>query len=278
MDWALRRIALLTSDFALYHDLVRFLRERRLSFDTLAFGEIPGPNVGVILTSWRDLVRYEMPEGVPVVAVGKEEELAAPVAEAERVLEGVTGYHEVVVGIDPGKRPGVAVLGDGRVLHAAQVFAVRDVAPLVRGLLGQFPSDRASIRLGHGAPRDRDEILVQLRDLSAEGVRVEVVDETGTTPAPGTGPDLPSDVAAAIRIARTPGRPARKGVRLRVSKGQIREIQRESRIVSGGRLTISCDRAVRVGRGELELAEAVEEQAARKTKRNQSSYRTGSKG
>lgn len=262
----MRRIGLLTSDFSLYHDLVRYVREHGIAFQSLAFGESLDPSIGVLITSWRDAVGRRLPEGVPFVAVSDEEDLASAVTEAQRILEGVQGYHVVVVGIDPGKRPGVAVLGDGRLLHTAQLFVVKDVAPLVKGLLSQFPWDRAVVRLGHGSPQDRDEILGGLKSLVEEGVRVEVVDETGTTPAPGTGRNLPADVVAAIEIARTPGHPPGRPSRKRISAGQVREIQRESRIASEGRVTISREDAGRVGRGETSLSEAIDETVRRERK------------
>lgn len=276
----MRRLALLTSDFGLYHDLVRHLRERGISFDTLAFGERPRPEVGVIITSWRDVLRPGLPEGLPHVSVpvdadGKED-VAAAVAQGLRVLEGVKGYHEVVIGIDPGKRPGVVVLGDGRLLHTAQAYAAGETARLVASLLGQFPSDRFVVRLGHGAPRERDQILHDLLALGRGDVRVELVDETGTTPAPGRRAGLPADVAAALRIARTPGHGASRPKRY-VSAGQVREIQRESRELTLGRFTISRDQARRVARGELSLAMAVEEeQSLTRRPRSQSSCRSGS--
>ncbi|HLE46795.1 MAG TPA: hypothetical protein VI818_00745 [Candidatus Thermoplasmatota archaeon] len=273
----MRRLALLTTDFSLYHDLVRHLRERKVSFDSLAFGETPGPDIAVVITSWRDTLRPDLPKEVPIVPVplradGKED-VAAAVSQALRVLEGVQGYHEVVVGIDPGKRPGVAVLGDGRLLHTAQAFVPNDAPGLVESLLGQFPADRFVVRLGHGAPRERDHILHELLKLERSDVRVEVVDETGTTPAPGLRAGFSADVAAALRIARTPGVPAARPKR-HVSAGQIREIQRESRELTLGRFTISRDQARRVARGDLSLPQAVEEeQSVSRRPRSRSSSR-----
>jgi hypothetical protein len=257
----LRRIGLLTSDFSLYHDLVRHLRGRGIEFDSLAFRETPGPQVGVIVTSWRDVLRPDMPSALPVVAVPVDEhgveDVAIAVAQAQRILEGVIGYREVVVGIDPGKRPGVALVGDGRLLHTAQVFALQDVAPLVKGLVSQFPADGYVLRVGHGAPRERDLIVKGLRPLLGPEIRLELVDETGSTPPPGRRMSLPADVAAAVVIARVQGRPAPASPH-RISAGQIRDIQRESRELTGGMHSISRDLARQVAMGRLSVPEAIE--------------------
>lgn len=260
---ALRRLALLTSDFSLYHDLVAYLRAGKIPFTSLSFGEKPGIDVGVVVTSWRDVLRPDLPPDMPVVAVpvdaeGKED-VAAAISQAQRVLEGIPGYRESIIGIDPGKRPGLAVLGDGRLLQTAQVFRVEEVVPLVAKLLDLYPSDHYVVRLGHGSPRERDSILRGLADLERRDVNVQLVDETGTTPPPGRRVGLPSDVAAATEIARTPGRPPRR-LRSAVSAGQIREIQRESRELSDGMFTISRAQARRVAREEVGLREAIDEE------------------
>jgi hypothetical protein len=263
-----RRIGVLTSDFALYHDLVRLLRDRRIPFSSLSFGERPDPTVGVVVTSWQDSVSGRLPEDVPLVVVPVDrsgaQDLDAALVQAQRVLEGVQGYGDVVIGVDPGPRPGVALLADGRLVQTAQVFRVADVAPLVRSLLRQYPHERGVVRVGHQAPRERDAIVAALWPLrDEEGVRVEIADESGTTPETGATP-LPPDVAAAVAIARTPGRAPARPPRSRVPEGHVREVQRSSRIASGGRVTISRAEAERVLRGERSLPDAIHAEEAKR--------------
>jgi len=274
----LRRIGVLTSDFALYHDLVHILREESVPFASLAFGERPDPGVGVVITSWRDAVGGELPADVPVVVVPMgeqgEEDVRAAIVQAQRVLEGIQGYTEVIVGIDPGHRPGVALLADGRLLQATQVYRVGDVAPLVRNLLRQYPHERGVVRIGHQAPRERDAIVADLWPVQEEGVRIEVVNETGTTPPTGSV-GLPPDVAAAVTIARTRGQPPGRMPKSMVRAGQVREVQRSSRIASGGRLTLSREAALRVARSEVSMAEALEQELAAAQRRRQEEQGAG---
>lgn len=271
----MRRIGVLTSDFSLYHDLLRALRERGLPFASLAFGERPGGDIGVILTSWKDAVGTRLPEDVPVVAVpldaeGKED-IHAALVKAQHVLEGVEGHVEVAIGIDPGERPGIALVADGRLLYTGQVFRVSDVARTVGSLFAQYPHERGVARVGHGAPHERDRILADLWPMREEGVRIELVDETDTTPETGAS-EWSSDVAAAIAIARTTGTELVRRPRTPIKRGRVREVQHASRSTSEGRVTLSREEARRVARGEKTVDEALrerEEQARRlKAKRS----------
>jgi hypothetical protein len=252
----------LTRDFALYHDVVRLLRERGLAFQSLAFDELPSPQVAVVITSWRDTVLGGLPERVPVVAVpvgdGGEEDVEAGVAAALRVIEGHEEFKELVVGIDPGRRPGLAVLGDGRLVHWAHAVSEQQVVALALKALKQFDARRVAVRVGDGSPKERTEILRRLaRASSEEGFLVEVVDETGTTPAQGQSGGLPLDVAAAVRIARSRGEPAFPVARHEPTEREVVHVQKESRTASGGRFTISRASARRVARGDWSMEEAL---------------------
>ena len=69
---------------------------------------------------------------------------------------------------------------------------------------------------------------------------------------------MPTDYEdAARRIAQTPGHVVRTPLTLHPTPGAIADVQRLSRIGSGGRLTIPRTAAHRVLCGELTLTEAV---------------------
>jgi len=122
-------------------------------------------------------------------------------------------------------------------------------------LVGIDPEIR--VRIGHGDPTNRNRIL---NALARDRLRVEIVDEAGTThrtPQP--------DVDAAIDIARTPGRRVQPPFEIRPTPGEVREIQRRSRLESGGLVTISSELAGAVARGDFSLEEAIAR--ARRTQR-----------
>jgi len=69
---------------------------------------------------------------------------------ALKLLNGKNDINQVVIGIDPGKNPGVAVLEDGQVSEVYHVPA-RDVPGLVRQILENYPGKDIVIRIGNGA-------------------------------------------------------------------------------------------------------------------------------
>lgn len=187
---------------------------------------------------------------------------ATTVASAVQALSGKLRFSRVVVGIDPGERPGVAVLGDGVLVataHAANPEAAADEAERA---VRTVPADRYVVRVGHGAPTQRDRILVA---LAAKGIaaRVELVDETNSTPATYRSPaERDTTAAAAIALAR--GAVVAAVRQPLPSDGEVRDIQRKSRVHSEGELTISRELAHAVAVGELTLDEAVKSQRGKK--------------
>ncbi len=176
------------------------------------------------------------------------------------MLKGKAAWRELWIGVDPGREPGVAIIGDGEVIDTRIAASPEAVAFHVHQAVRTFPAEEVKVRVGHGDPTNRNRIL---NALSRDRLRVEIVDEAGTThrsPQP--------DVDAAIEIARTPGPRAVPPFEIRPTPGEVREIQRRSRLGSGGVVTISSELAGAVARGELTLEEAIA-RARRKEGRSQ---------
>ncbi len=239
-------LGVLTQDFRLYHDLVAALRARGVPFVTLSFEKRVPEDVGAILTSSQEAERIRRSD---VVAA---EEVDSAIAKALQLLQGHASWQEVIVGIDPGAGPGVAVLGDGQVLDTRLASSTEAVAGIVRDALRTFPAPRHRIRVGHGDRTNRNRIL---NALDREGLEAEIVDEAGTTDRTEE-----PDIDAAIKIAFMPGVRAAPPYDVTPTPGEVREIQRRSRMTSEGGVTISKDLATLVAKGDLTLDEAVRRQ------------------
>ncbi len=245
-------LGILTQDFRLYHDLVAALKARDISFVSLSFSRRVPETVGSVLTSPAEASSVRFPHAVVV------DDIDSAIAKALQMLKGKTSWRELLIGVDPGREPGVAIIGDGEVIDTRLAASPEAVAYHVRQALRTFPANQVKVRVGHGDPTNRNRIL---NSLGRDDLRVEIVDEAGTTRRTAQ-----PDVDAAIDIARTPGVRVEPPLEIRPTAGEVREIQRRSRLDSGGRVTISSELAEAVARGDVSLEDAIARQRRRDRK------------
>jgi len=238
-------LGILTEDFRLYHDLVAALKARDVPFASLSFARRIPDTVGVVLTSPAEAHRID--------------DIDSSIGQALQLLRGKSEWEELRIGVDPGREPGVAIIGDGEVIDTRIAASPEAVAFHVRQAIRTFPAKDVRVRIGHGDPTNRDRVL---NALSRDGLRVEIVDEAGTTHR-----SRQPDVDAAIDIARTSGQRVEPPFEIRPTPGEVREIQRRSRLDSGGVVTISSELAGAVARGDLSLEDAIA-RARRKEQRS----------
>ena len=250
-----RSVALVTRDPALYHELAGFLRERRWPTLSLLPGERIPDRVAVVLTSPAEACAISHPN---VLTVGEEVDRRALGAAVRHALESGDPHGEIVVGIDPGPRPGYAVLVGSSVVGEGILESPEAAGPFANHLRHRFSSRHVLFRVGAGDPPSRNRIV---NALLAHQRSVELVNERGTTPR---GSRRPRDAAAARTIAGTPGPSVREPLEATFTPGEVANLQRLSREGSEGRVTISRSSAHRVLRGELTLAQAVDETIQRR--------------
>ncbi len=191
----MKAIGIMTEDFTVYHDLIAALRARELPFISLDPGsEIP-ISIGVVIVA-----EGERPVAwVPTVHVARyPRDATAPISEIQSAIDGAIGHlrggiKNVIVGIDPGLYPGVAVLADGYLIHTYHLTRTDALRTVVRDIR-RWHKGPISARIGNGSPAERDQAIDILLD---EEVPVQIVDEGGTTKK-GVDPDI----RAAIHIAR----------------------------------------------------------------------------
>ncbi|HLM70344.1 MAG TPA: hypothetical protein VK423_03065 [Thermoplasmata archaeon] len=245
-----RSVALVTRDPGLYHELAGFLRERRVPTISLFPGDRIPDQVAVVLTSSAEapLISHSN-----VLTVGESVDRGSLAAAVRHALVSADSAEAIIVGLDPGPRPGYSILAGSVVLGEGVLDSPESAGTLASHLRHRFPSRPVLFRVGRGDPPTRNRIVNQLLDHHRS---VELVDEQGTTPR---GHRRPRDAAAARIIAHSRGRLVREPLTLSFTPGEIANLQRLSREGSGGRLTISRSSAHRVLQGELSLAEAVAE-------------------
>jgi hypothetical protein len=245
-----RSVALITRNPALYSELAGFLRERRLSSVSLLPGQRIPDRVAVVLTSSEEAEAIAHPN---VLVVGEEADHRALAAAVEHALGSERAQDDLIVGIDPGPRPGYAIFAGSQCLGEGVLESPEAAGSFAAQLRHRFPARRVVFRVGSGDPPRRNRLV---NELLTRHRWVEIVDEQGTTPR---GHRRPRDPAAARSIAQGLGYPVRDRLPTTVTAGEIANLQRLSREGSGGRVTISRSSAHAVLRGEMTLADAVAE-------------------
>ncbi|QCC47329.1 hypothetical protein [Halobellus limi] len=253
-------IVVATDDFELYHDVVDELRDRGVAFTTQKPGAALPDRTRVVIRSPEDGAvaedgapgatdsdggESENAPGIDVV-VATAEEARRAVEEAVSILRG--GGGRTVVGVDPGTRPGIAVLTGDTVVAAFQV-PLADAVETIRREVADAPDPL--VRIGDGARLQGSQLVNDLDDVT-----VELVDETGTTPYLGTGARGMGDVLAAVNIARLSGE-ATDSREIDPTAGELQRIKDRSREASSDGRTIDEGLARRVAAGELTVDEAL---------------------
>ncbi|MBN1677840.1 MAG: hypothetical protein JW880_04805 [Candidatus Thermoplasmatota archaeon] len=236
-------IGLQTEDPRAYYEIIECLRERKLPFVSLEFSDAIPANVGVIVTTEeeRDRIAFDK------VVADSDPEIA--VSRALVMLSGENDVKELTIGIDPGNRPGFAAIGDGRILRTSIADSPEGVRDLVDEMIRTHPNAEVVVRIGHGDRTNRNRIFNKLWD---DGHRLEIVDERNTTKRSHT-----PDEDAAAEIAITPGYQPRKRQDVEPCDGEIKNIQRLSRLESSGSVTVSRDLAKMIARGEITMEDAI---------------------
>lgn len=232
-----------TRDFEVYHEVVTELRDRGVQFTTIEPGD-------------------DLPEATDLVVTGADDDLEVDVevvradpGDPRRAVEASLaalrgGEGRTVIGVDPGDRPGIAVL------HGDVVVAVHQVPQEQAADVVREEAEGAAdplVRVGDGARLSGSQIVNEL-----EALRVELVDETGTTPYLGRGVRESADVLAAVNIARLEGEVVETR-EVEPTAGELQVIRDRAREASAGNRALPESLARRVATGDLTIDEALDE-------------------
>ena len=231
-----------------------WLREVRVPSISVWPGDRLPSAVAAVLTSPEEVSVIRHPR---VLAVVDDSDRTALLAAVRHALALGGSADELIVGIDPGPRPGYAVLAAGLPIAEGNIETPEAVGRFGSLLRRRFPGHPIRYRVGRGDPVARDRIVTALAPLHRP---VELIDERGTTPK---GKRHSRDAKAARAIAGGTGPVVHGEPRLAVTAGEIANVQRMSRLDSGGMFTISKTVASRVLRGEVSLADAITAEQAR---------------
>ncbi|MFW6040415.1 MAG: hypothetical protein ACOC85_01100 [Thermoplasmatota archaeon] len=246
-------IAVATDNFKFYYDIVKELKQRDIPFISISPTDPIPENVDIILTTKEEAEGINFEKIVPI-----SEDIRKGVRKALSMSSDKESYQQMIVGIDPGSRPGVALVGDGKILEKEYAKNPEDVKRIVENYITGYKFDDLIVRIGHGDKTNRNRTINSLKSLA---LMIEIVNEEDTTHQ-GDFPDL----EAAREIALTKGEFRHGPYIVEATEGEKREMQRRSRIRSEGEITISKDLAKKVVEGKIDLKEAIKRQKGGKEK------------
>ncbi|MCL4328555.1 MAG: hypothetical protein M1410_03110 [Candidatus Thermoplasmatota archaeon] len=166
----MRRVGVYTQDFKFYRDVIDLLRRWGIPFVSLEHPHAFSGDVVIVLSSFKDpdygslQERFYNPRKAVRFAFAR--------------LLGKSAFSMVVVGIDPGPRPGLAVVCDGVLTEATECPGIDVLAAEVGDILNHYLYRDVVVRIGNGDRPNREAIISSLKGLN---VLTYQVDESGTT-------------------------------------------------------------------------------------------------
>ncbi len=199
------KIAVATVSGRAYYQLVRELNRKRLPFLSLKPWDPIPLHIKVVITTREESHQVSHPQ---ILLFEQESNPESIVDEAILLVQGKRGYEKVVVGVDPGKTHGIAILGDSKILTTLTSSNTEDAVRLVLDSLKRFPAEVRVVRVGNGPPEYTKGLLNSLdKDLPKETL-MEIVSETGTSRLTNKSVNrrVLKDAVSAIKIAGRKGR------------------------------------------------------------------------
>jgi hypothetical protein len=199
------KIAVATVNGRAYYQLVTELQRKRLPFLSLKPWDPVPLHIRAVLTTEEESRQVSHPH---IITFGQDSNPESAVDEAVLIVQGKQGYEKVVVGVDPGKTYGIAILGDNKVLATLTSSNVDAASHLVVDSLKRFPAEAKVVRVGNGPPEYTQTLLDSLDKTLPEETSVEIVSEAGTSRLTNRSVNrrVLKDAVSAIEIAGRNGR------------------------------------------------------------------------
>ncbi|TRO45888.1 hypothetical protein E2P65_06740 [Candidatus Bathyarchaeota archaeon] len=199
------KIAVATVNGKAYYKLVNELQRKRLPFFSIKPWDPVPLDVKVVLTTKEEEGQISHPK---ILSFKTESDPESVIDEAILIIQGKQNYQKIVVGVDPGKCCGIALLADNKVIETLTTSSIETATNLIVDKLKRFQAETRLVRVGDGTPEYTKTLLVLLDAQLPEDVMIQVVVEVGTSRLANKSLNrrVLRDTVSAIRIAGRNGR------------------------------------------------------------------------
>ncbi|MGQ9719468.1 MAG: hypothetical protein ACUVWK_06510 [Nitrososphaerales archaeon] len=170
-------IAVATLDGRAYYKIMGMLKEIGLEFDNVMPWEKPNSSVKLVITTEKEKSMINHEKILPIEELGEDIYLAG-----EKIIDHLCkdGEDSIIVGIDPGKRIGIAIYYRQKEMIGSVLNSMDGAMEKVVRLMRSTQAKKKLVRIGNGdlemAERMAKELSKRLKN-----VVIELVDERGTS-------------------------------------------------------------------------------------------------
>jgi len=175
-----RRVAVATVDGRSYYNIIKALKLMDIQFDSISPAEAAESNARVIITT-RNEAGMVNKRVMTFLDTELEKYPAISKARILRTIAGPDADDQLIIGIDPGSRIGISVIYLNQEISSIVESSVHDAVEQVSALLGGITSKNRIVRIGDGGIRMTAEIAKMLKARFRDSVRIEIVNEHGTS-------------------------------------------------------------------------------------------------
>jgi hypothetical protein len=172
-----RIIKVATDDGSAFYEIISRLKRTHLRFSILPTEQDADPVQDLVLTSGSEVSSF----GADAVAI---EDLSKdPLIMEGQLLSRLVdeSRRDLLIGIDPGSRIGVAIFYGGRELGALTSNSVEKSVESLLTLVSEVPHSSLMVKIGGGEPRSSLRLASLLREGLPRSASIEVVNESGTS-------------------------------------------------------------------------------------------------
>ncbi|MBC7080964.1 MAG: hypothetical protein H5T44_01755 [Thermoplasmatales archaeon] len=234
-------IGLITENFSFYYDIVDLLKRRKIPFITLSYEDNIPSSVDVIITSDKKKLNIKFDKIICYEEGCNIDKLI------DKAILLMSKNKKLLFGIDPGEKIGIAVYSGVMLIKKFVTKDPKELILFIKEMISEAGAEEVVVKVGNGGGLIRNRIINLLQD---ENLLIQIVDESDIQ-------SFDDDAISACKIAMTPGKEIKYKMSVEPKEGEIKNIQRLSRLKSKN-ITISKELARKVLIGEISLEEAIE--------------------